>query len=239
MTEQLSALLERTADDWCRDAVPPPLPSPSVKWLRPAGAPRTDRTLRRLAPLFVAAAVVAAVIPAYIVLDRSSETAVPLQQFGDAVDVDASAMGTFRPDDAGLPASSHAAMEPTVRDCDASQLVAVLDLGGEGLQVQPRQPAVCLLPADAHVELAAPVTVRQQLQPDVPNPPGFGGRFLQSNGILFNTTWSGRCDAVPTGGYLVASGLRVPVKVTGTPPTCGTGDAELLVGPAHAVSLPG
>src|SRR4051794_17726522 len=217
MTEQLSALLERTADDWCRDAVPPPLPSPSVKWLRPVGAPQRARTLRRLAPLFVAAAVVAAVIPTYIVLDRPSGTGGPLQQFGDPVDVDASAMGTFRPDDAGLPASSHAAMEPSVRDCDASQLVAVLDLGGEGLQVQPRQPGVCMLPADAHLELAAPVTVKQEVQPDVPNPPGFGGGFLQSTGILFNTTWSGRCEATPTDGYLVGSGLRVPVKVTGTP----------------------
>jgi hypothetical protein len=197
--------------------------------------------IRRLAPALVAAAVVAVVVPTFTLLDRPSGQAVPLQRVGEPVVVNDSEAVNFQAGDAGLPASA-GAFPPNpdnVGPCDPGQLTAVLDLASEQVRVEPRQNTVCLLPPDSRVELPPPVSVVLDLQTAVPNPPVFGGRLVQSGGIAFNADWSGRCDVLPSSGSLVGVGLRVPLPVTGTPPSCGAGGPMLRVGPAHAARRPG
>jgi hypothetical protein len=198
------------------------------------------RALRRLAPVLVAAAVVAVVLPTFAFLDHPASTAVPLQQVGEPVDVDPVAARDFRPDDAGLPVSSMALPDdPNLRACEAAGLTATLDLAAGRVLIEPPRATACRLPADLHVQLPTGVTVKEDVQPDVPNPPGFGGRFLQSTGVAFNTSWSGSCDALPNAGSVVGGELRIAMTVTGTPASCGTGDGALRVGPAHQTRAPG
>src|SRR4051812_5685003 len=100
MTDQLSALLARTADDWCRDAQPPPLPRglPTRQPEHSSGR----RLGRRLAPVLAAAAVVAAVVPTAVIA-RRSPAAHPISQVGQPVPVEQGPDLRFRENDAGLP----------------------------------------------------------------------------------------------------------------------------------------
>jgi hypothetical protein len=235
MTDQLGLLLEHAADDWCRDARPPGLPG--------AGMLLADKGRRRRAwaPAFAAAAVVVLVVaPAVLVAQRGPSHPRPLEQVGGPVAVEDGPTVRFRPTDAALPAAANFGLfDPNRPDCTPDDVTAVLDLTDGALHIRPRQLQVCLLPEDLHVTVPAPVGVVRDEQPQVPNPPEFGGRFLHARGVDLNATWTGRCDEIPARGTVAGGDLTVPFTVSGSHAGCGTADPELHVGPAHQAGGPG
>lgn len=241
MTDQLALLFERTADDWCSGAQPPPLPQrfdvnvekQSRRWTRGL------RSARGLVPAVAAAAVVAVALAAALIAQRGSATTRPIEQVAGPVPVASLGATKFRSTDAGLPAAASFGTDPHIAACSAGQLEASLDLGEGQILVHVRNAGVCALAADLRVTLDGPVSVVNESQPDVPNPPVFNGRFLHSVGIALNAEWSGSCDSVPREGALVAADLTVPLTVTGSPAGCGSGAQVLRVGPAHLATGPG
>jgi hypothetical protein len=174
-----------------------------------------------------------------MLVQRGTESARPLQQVGEAVPAESGPHLRFLPTDAGLPADAHFAPRPNVPDCTDSDLTAVLDLAGERLLITPRAQQACLLPDDLRVTVPDQVTVVQDRQPAVPNPPDFGGQFVHSPGVALNARWSGPCERTPTSGTLTGTGLSLGFTTKGTPASCGAGEETLHLGPAHNSGGPG
>jgi hypothetical protein len=240
MTDQLHDLLERTAEEWTAGAVAPPLQMPSPS----ADASGQRRLLRRAAPLLAAAAVVAVVAPIVLLAQRdSAHHPTSFIQVGSPVAIERGPAGQFRRDDAGLPAARrpYGGHPPNLPSCTAAELIAALDLSEGIVRIDLRPGGTsCLLPADVHVEAAAPLRVVTQQQPDVVNPPEFDGRFLHRGGIELNAAWTGDCAALPTQVEVTGTELgSLEAAVRGRPATCGAGAARLLVGPAHPTENPG
>lgn len=220
MTDRLTELLEHTADAWSRG----PLPAP------PQVQQRRARTW--LAPALAAAACVAIVAAAAGVATHRGSDAPAFADLGPPVPVDLQAVP--REDDAGLPTVGPTLPAPP---CTPEDVRARFE--GSGLLVSGTGRS-CRLPEGLTPLGGTELRVTQRVQPDVPNPPQFGGRGLFSQGITSAAAWTGAC---PEAGavLLMAPGWRgTRVPVTGRPSGCGgTADPALALGPAHRSGVPG
>lgn len=236
MSDRLAELLEHTADQYAEHALVPPMPA---GW-RAGTAGRRARAWRKLVPLAAAAAAVAVVVPVVLADGAAQDADEPVTPVGAPVRMTLSPMqDRFRSADAGLPRGPVANLR--LRPCRTSAVQGSLDLAAGLLNIGVRRGEMaCGLPDQVDVDLGSEVAVEHDVQPKVPNPPDFGGRMLDASGVLLSARWSGTCARVPDQASLTGlDGGAVPLKVTGTPETCGDGRSALTLGPAHRPGMPG
>lgn len=206
---------------------------------RPPGAPLVAAgRSRRWAPLTAAAAVLLVAVASIAVTVHRGSSAPPAPTLAATARVVQQTARDSRDSDAGPPVSYDPPLPlDQLSACTADAVTATLDLDEGVLRLDHHERRrACALPAALGLDLPG-VDVRELPQPDVPNPPRYDGRYLTTDGVTRNATWSGACTQLPAAGRL--QGLDVPVAVTGTPPDCGPGAARLDLGPAHQAGKPG